>query len=100
MINRYEVLILSFTEQFQNLLALAGSNLGQPGVACDYTVPCVLPFAGMKERNISSIVLVTNGVSKPVSRSSYICIDFCLHCFHIDLFRDSSCTVFMLGIAS
>ncbi|KAM0751541.1 MFS general substrate transporter [Meredithblackwellia eburnea MCA 4105] len=49
--------------QFQNLLALAGHNLDQPGVACDYSVPCVLPFAGIPQRNINSIVLVTNGIS-------------------------------------
>lgn len=60
--------------QFQNLLALAGSNLGQPGVACDYTVPCVLPFAGMKERNISSIVLVTNGISFAIQVVLFLCL--------------------------
>ncbi|KAK4702256.1 hypothetical protein P7C70_g3970, partial [Phenoliferia sp. Uapishka_3] len=48
--------------QFQNLLALAGHNLDQPGVACDYTVACVLPFAGLAQRNVNSIVLLTNGV--------------------------------------
>jgi hypothetical protein len=69
--------------QFQNLLNLAGHNLGDPSTPCDDSVPCVLPFAGESqpklvqrrkarlifllignpERNVASIVLVCNGIS-------------------------------------
>lgn len=48
--------------QYQNLLYLAGSNIGTSD-ACDGSVTCVLPFAGDSMRDINSIVLVTNGIS-------------------------------------
>lgn len=48
--------------QFQNLLYYAGHNLDSTD-PCDGSVPCVLPFAGLEQRNTNSIVLVTNGIS-------------------------------------
>ncbi|KAI5476338.1 hypothetical protein MNV49_007851 [Pseudohyphozyma bogoriensis] len=49
--------------QFQNILTLSAHNYDQPGVACDYSVACVLPFAGVAQRTVTSAVLVTNGIS-------------------------------------
>ncbi|KAM0788003.1 hypothetical protein ACM66B_006203 [Microbotryomycetes sp. NB124-2] len=48
--------------QLQNLLYLAGHNLGQSAIACDNTVPCVIRFAG-HERTINSAVLLVNGIA-------------------------------------
>ncbi|KAK4052062.1 hypothetical protein OIV83_002356 [Microbotryomycetes sp. JL201] len=48
--------------QFQNLLYLAGHNLGQATTACDDSVPCVINFAG-HERTINSAVLLVNGIA-------------------------------------
>ncbi|SCZ92323.1 BZ3500_MvSof-1268-A1-R1_Chr5-2g07783 [Microbotryum saponariae] len=48
--------------QFQNLLYYAGHNLGTND-PCDSSVPCVLPAFGQAERNVSSTVLVANGIS-------------------------------------
>ncbi|KAF8519559.1 MFS general substrate transporter [Gautieria morchelliformis] len=50
--------------QFQNLLFLAGYDASQPpfSTSCGVGSVCVLPFMG-KIRDISSIVLITNGIS-------------------------------------
>lgn len=48
--------------QFQNLLYLAGVNLGSTD-SCDGSTTCVLPFGGKPAQDINSIVLVTNGIS-------------------------------------
>lgn len=59
--------------------------------ACDYTVACVLPFAGVADQNINSIVLVTNGVCTLSHFATHL--EYLLMVPLVDLLRYSSCSL-------
>ncbi|KAJ1307194.1 hypothetical protein OPQ81_001309 [Rhizoctonia solani] len=61
--------------QFQNLLYLAGYDRAQPPYTapCEGDAVCVLPFIG-KVRDISSIVLITNGIAFAIQAVLFLII--------------------------
>ncbi|QRV89669.1 autophagy-related protein 22 [Ceratobasidium sp. AG-Ba] len=61
--------------QFQNLLYLAGYDQAQPpySTSCEGDAVCVLPFMG-KVRDISSIVLITNGIAFAIQAVLFLII--------------------------
>ncbi|KAG8761940.1 hypothetical protein FRC11_012091 [Ceratobasidium sp. 423] len=61
--------------QFQNLLYLAGYDKAQPPYAapCEGDAVCVLPFMG-KVRDISSVVLITNGIAFAIQAVLFLVI--------------------------
>jgi len=61
--------------QFQNLLFLAGYDKSQPAFStpCGADSVCVLPFLG-EIRDITQIVLITNGISFAIQAALFILI--------------------------